>query len=209
MASLHESPADASPVRRLNISRSPRISSPDAKRNIGADENTNLLYVERDDEFRAGTAHNWEVYKGQKEFYDEGVDSYFWRAHTLTVFFVVTGALCYTALLPPADSVENAKRGFVAVILLFLVFGVTHMPNGPFMRPHPIVWRLVYCISMLYELVLVFILFQAPNDARKLLVHLDPKLGVPLPEKSYGSTCAIYGWFLRCFFESFLDVKPE
>ena len=91
------------------------------------------IYVEQDDEFRAGTAHNWEVYrKNPKEFSDEGVDSYFWRAHTLTVFFIVISALCYTALQPPVDAIENAKRGIIAVISLFVVFGVTHMPNMPF-----------------------------------------------------------------------------
>ena len=30
------------------------------------------------------------------------------------------------------------------------------------------------------------------DDARQLLKHADPKLGVPLPEKDYGSNCLIY-----------------
>jgi len=28
-------------------------------------------------------------------------------------------------------------RGVVAVILAFVLFGVTSMPDGPFLRPHP------------------------------------------------------------------------
>lgn len=28
-------------------------------------------------------------------------------------------------------------RGIVAVILAFVLFGVTSMPDGPFLRPHP------------------------------------------------------------------------
>ena len=28
-------------------------------------------------------------------------------------------------------------RGVVAVIVVFILIGVIHMPDGPFMRPHP------------------------------------------------------------------------
>ena len=30
------------------------------------------------------------------------------------------------------------------------------------------------------------------DDARRLLKHIDPTLGVPLPEKNYGGNCLIY-----------------
>lgn len=33
---------------------------------------------------------------------------------------------------------------------------------------------------------------QTVDDARKLLKHIDPKLGEPLPEKDYGGACVIY-----------------
>ena len=33
---------------------------------------------------------------------------------------------------------------------------------------------------------------QTVDDARQLLTHIDPKLGVPLPEKDYGGNCLIY-----------------
>ena len=32
------------------------------------------------------------------------------------------------------------------------------------------------------------------DDARQMLKWIDPKLGKPLPEKSYGGTCRIYDW---------------
>ena len=35
-------------------------------------------------------------------------------------------------------------------------------------------------------------LLQKPGDARKLLKHLDPSLGEPIPEKDYGGNCRIY-----------------
>lgn len=37
-----------------------------------------------------------------------------------------------------------------------------------------------------------FLFLQSAKDARRMMRHLDPKLGVPLPEKSYGGNCLIY-----------------
>jgi len=62
--------------------------------------------------------------------------------------------------------------------------------DGPFIRPHPSFWRIVLGINLLYELALVFLLFQDIHSARELLKYIDPDLGRPLPEKSYGENCA-------------------
>jgi len=35
-------------------------------------------------------------------------------------------------------------------------------------------------------------LLQTVDDARLLMRHVDPDLGRPLPEKSYGGNCFIY-----------------
>lgn len=63
--------------------------------------------------------------------------------------------------------------------------------DGPFIRPHPALWRAVLGVNLLYELALVFLLFQDLNTAREMLVYIDPALGVPLPEKSYAENCAL------------------
>lgn len=47
-------------------------------------------------------------------------------------------------------------------------------PNGPFIRPHPILWRLVFGLSVLYTLLLQFTLFQNFSDIKKVLSWLDP-----------------------------------
>ena len=46
------------------------------------------------------------------------------------------------------------------MILAFLLFGVINTPDGAFVRPHPAFWRLILCLSIVYELALVFLLFQ-------------------------------------------------
>ncbi|XP_065911554.1 phosphatidylserine synthase 2-like isoform X2 [Dysidea avara] len=83
-------------------------------------------------------------------------------------------------------------RGVIAVIIIFLLIGIIHMPDGPFIRPHPVLWRLVLCISILYVLMLIYILFQTADSARQLLRLYDPSLGVPLEELSYAEDCSIY-----------------
>lgn len=41
-------------------------------------------------------------------------------------------------------------------------------------------------------LLLLFMLFQTRDDARQLLTLIDARLGVPLPERDYGSHCELY-----------------
>jgi len=76
-------------------------------------------------------------------------------------------------------------------------------------------WRFTFSLSIVYELGLIFFLFQVfllllffntvvckvlpyftllqtADDARKLLKHFDPKLGEPLEERSYGGNCKLY-----------------
>ncbi|XP_040495690.1 phosphatidylserine synthase 2 isoform X2 [Ursus maritimus] len=102
----------------------------------------------------------------ESEVYDDGTNTFFWRAHTLTVLFILTCVLGYVTLLEetPRDTAYNTKRGIVASILVFLCFGVTQAKDGPFSRPHPAYWRFWLCVSVVYELFLIFILFQDKLD---------------------------------------------
>ncbi|XP_044871384.1 phosphatidylserine synthase 2 isoform X2 [Mauremys mutica] len=130
----------------------------------------------------------------ESEVYDDGTNTFFWRAHTLTVLFILTCALGYVTLLEetPQDTAYNTKRGIVASILVFLCFGVTQAKDGPFSRPHPAYWRFWLCVSVVYELFLIFILFQTVHDGRQFMKYIDPNLGVALPERDYGGNCLIY-----------------
>ena len=62
--------------------------------------------------------------------------------------------------------------------------------DGPFIRPHPAFWRAVLGVNLLYELAMVFLLFQDLESARGMMKLLDSSLDVPLPEKSYAENCA-------------------
>uniref|UniRef100_A0A0L8G341 Phosphatidylserine synthase n=2 Tax=Octopus bimaculoides TaxID=37653 RepID=A0A0L8G341_OCTBM len=141
------------------------------------------------------TAHDWEDEKRKgKKISDDGTMTFFWRAHTLTTLFIFSFILVYVSVFEETspNTNFNIKRGIVAAVFTFLLFGVTQTPDGPFRRPHPAFWRLVLCTSIVYELSLVFLLFQTVHDARQLMTHLDPNLGSPLPEKDYGGNCYIF-----------------
>ena len=83
-----------------------------------------------------------------------------------------------------------SDSGVYASIVSFLLFSMIQFRDGPFVRPHPSFWRIVLGINLLYELALVFLLFQDIDSARELLKYIDPNLGRPPPEKSYGENCA-------------------
>ena len=91
-------------------------------------------------------------------------DGYFMRAHTITVLIFLIGCLVYVALFEPDEATGtdyNSKRGLLAALYFWLALGMTIMPDGPFSRPHPIIWRLMFSMSIVYELLLIFLLFQA------------------------------------------------
>ncbi|KAJ1979177.1 hypothetical protein H4R34_002932 [Dimargaris verticillata] len=102
-------------------------------------------------------------------------------------------ALIYMAFFSPVEdtTVNNTKLGILAASLCFLVFGLLQFRDGPFIRPHPAIWRLVLAMGVLYQMFLVFLLFQNPSDARQLMAYWDPSLGKPLPDRSYAENCSL------------------
>ena len=91
----------------------------------------------------------------------------------------------------------------------FLVFSMLQFRDGPFIRPHPAFWRIMLGANLLYELTLVFLLFQELGSARDMMKLIDPSLGVPLPEKSYAENCELtrkniwVSFFFCAFFFNF------
>lgn len=112
---------------------------------------------------------------------------------TITALIVVSAVLVWIATYHDnGDVAQNSKRGLLSGAVIFLVFAVCEFPDSIFRRPHPLFWRFVMGVSLLYLLVLVFLLFQSLDSARHILSYIDPKLGVPLPERNYASDCRVY-----------------
>ena len=86
-------------------------------------------------------------------------------------------------------ALNDIHRGAYAAIGSFLMFSMVQFRDGPFIRPHPAFWRIALGINLLYELALVFLLFQDLGSARKMMTLIDSTLGVPLPETNYAENC--------------------
>ncbi|KAL5274395.1 PTDSS1 family protein [Megaselia abdita] len=80
----------------------------------------------------------------------------------------------------------------LCVVFFFLIVSVLAFPNGPFTRPHPAVWRILFGCSVLYLLALQFLMFQNYKTIMNIFYWLDPKLQnfhINL-EKEYGANCS-------------------
>ncbi|KAI9592766.1 phosphatidyl serine synthase-domain-containing protein [Syncephalis fuscata] len=129
-----------------------------------------------------------------KPFADE-IDptiTFLYKPHNISLLLVTLAVFVYLALLTDdGDRVTNIKRGIVICCITFLVIGLIQFRDGPFIRPHPAVWRISLGISVLYQMFLTFILFQNKEDTRKLFAYISPELGAPLPERSYADNCEL------------------
>lgn len=71
---------------------------------------------------------------------------------------------------------DNIWSGICCVVFFFLIISVLTFPNGPFTRPHPAVWRIVFGMSVLYLLALLFLLFQSHSTVYEIMYWIDPEL---------------------------------
>ena len=119
--------------------------------------------------------------------------SWLYKPHAVLAICAVMGSILYLAYSTNAEAatwVQNSRTAFVAACGVMLVLGMLVFPSGPFIRPHPILWRITFGFAVIYELVLIAILFQSKADARRMMTFFDSSLGVPLVEKSYAADCA-------------------
>ena len=110
-----------------------------------------------------------------------------YEAHSVLLLVIVLVVIFYCAFTMDG----SLQLGIKLVIFLFMAIGCLVFPAGPFMRPHPIFWRFIFSISVLYACFLLLLLSQKPDDARSLLRQIfnDESLGYPLPERSYAVDC--------------------
>eukprot|EP00210_Caulerpa_lentillifera_P008300 g7920.t1 len=58
-------------------------------------------------------------------------------------------------------------------------------------RPHPVFWRFIHGVCVVYFLFVTWMLFQDLTTARNFMKHLSDDLGVELPERAYGEDCRL------------------
>lgn len=74
------------------------------------------------------------------------------------------------------DNQENIWAGMLCVIFFFLIISVLAFPNGPFTRPHPAVWRIIFGFSVIYLLFINFLMFQNYKVIMEIFYWFDPSL---------------------------------
>ena len=102
---------------------------------------------------------------------------FFYKPHTITLLLVSFVAVFYSALTRDESNFEsNIWSGVKCVIFFFLIISLLTFPNGPFTRPHPAIWRIVFGVSVLYTLMLIFILFQNYQTVKSIIYWFYPEL---------------------------------
>lgn len=64
----------------------------------------------------------------------------------------------------------------LCVIFFFLIISVLAFPNGPFTRPHPAVWRIIFGFSVIYLLFIIFLMLQSYKSIMEIFYWFDPNL---------------------------------
>ena len=103
---------------------------------------------------------------------------FFYKPHTILLLTASLIPVLYFAFTqdPDADVSTNIWSGVKWIVYFFLVISMLAFPNGPFTRPHPLLWRVVFGLSVLYLMALMFILFQSFSTVRGILYWLSPEL---------------------------------
>jgi len=78
----------------------------------------------------------------------------------------------------------------------FFILGMSILvfPNGPFVRPHPAIWRMVFGTSMLYLCALVFLINLSKEQVQGIIKYYDESINfTKIDDKDYAVDC----WNLR------------
>ncbi|EER12324.1 Phosphatidylserine synthase, putative [Perkinsus marinus ATCC 50983] len=119
---------------------------------------------------------------------------WFYESHSLFVLGAAMVMIYYYTIKHGGDAEtndlsQNLVRGLPYVVALYLVVGLFAFPSGPFVRPHPAVWKIVFGLNFLYLLAVVWALFLTPEQLRNLLHGLDPSMGEWHPLPFYAEDC--------------------
>ena len=103
---------------------------------------------------------------------------FFYKPHAITLLLGCIVFLTFLAFSrdPNADFRGNVLTGCGSLFLCFMVISILAFPNGPFTRPHPIIWRMVFGSSVLYLLLLQFLIHQDYETVRSLILWIDPSM---------------------------------
>eukprot|EP01134_Creolimax_fragrantissima_P002928 CFRG2928T1 len=113
-----------------------------------------------------------------EQYVDDITLDFFYKPHTITLLMVIVMYLIYRAY-DQGETVstrDNVVRGVQSFSVCFLFISTVALPNGPFTRPHPAVWRAVLGLTILYWCGLIFALHQSYDDVKNTMIAYDPRM---------------------------------
>lgn len=184
LQSQREMKADTAPLIPLQRNTSASRSESNLKKYFSQNES---LKGNVETQYRYGRGH-WSN--------DHAVSyvsmNFLYAPHTLWLLVITLMALYVGAFSNLTDSFyDNSIRALCAAVFVFLIIGSLVFPSGPFIRPHPTFWRLVFGVTVVYELFLVFLLFMNRSDARRVFTIFNPSLNQAPVEKPYAEHCEL------------------
>lgn len=142
-----------------------------------------------------------------------------YESHSVWVLSLVSIVIWYAAnRAGPFETTGEALLAAVPyAVAIFLAVGLFAFPSGPFIRPHPIVWKVVFGLSLLYLIVLIILLVPSPVQMREFLNFIDPQVGIPFELPLYAEDCSLtwnnlkdktdvfvlahfFGWLIKALF---------
>jgi len=122
---------------------------------------------------------------------------FFYKPHTVTLLAVSIIGVMYFAFIRDENNLqENIWSGMLCVVFFFGIISMLAFPNGPFIRPHPAVWRILFGLSVLYLMLLMFLMFQKYETIMGIIHWFFPEL-VDFhidQEREYGVNCSDLTW---------------
>ena len=142
------------------------------------------------DYFDNFVSRSWDDDRGKTGW--ERVFSGAWRRLTICLLWLL--AVFYSAFYmgSDVDTEANVWNLLLWLSISTLVVSVVFLPDGIFYRPHPVVWRFVMGLNIVYLTGLLVLLYQSDADARRFMALYDPRLGVPLEYRDYASDCRVW-----------------
>lgn len=128
----------------------------------------------------------------EEQYVDDITVKFLYQPHTIIAIAVIIAYMIYSAFThnDQLSMTESLQTGARVAAFFVIVLGMIVFPSGPFIRPHPLVWRSVFGVAVLYEIVLILLLFLSKDQARQALKFFYPYLGEPLEERAYADDCS-------------------
>jgi phosphatidylserine synthase 1 len=138
---------------------------------------------------------NEEAFRSVNELYTDDVHiSFLYHPRSISVLALSLATLAFLALgdhlHTDGDDAGAWTGAALCACLAFLVFSAVALPNGPFVRPHPVVWRVVLGVSVLYLCALVALVAVPTATAARALAAAVGAGGAARPGDT-ATACAL------------------